>query len=233
MSSSFIHEISSFKPEVKMGSCVSEPKTHIKDTSTNDVIARSSSLTIIPGDLENIGYVMHDVIVRNNLRHCADLLRMGFPINTQLKYSASVPTSTEINSYYEFCATALHVACIYRRPEIVELLLSHDANPNVVDRSGRTPVVLTVTYWPRVDKELAMTSIPMRSLRCLQCLCVNGADVNGRFGIEEETALHIAARYRIGSCVQVLIKFGGDVNAVDKKGEDVTCQFGFQLSIWF
>lgn len=195
----------------------------------------ASTLEIEPGNLTNLGFLIHEAIVHNDARRCSSLLGVGFPLDKPLKYLASTPDnsprSVEDRNQYEFQGTALHVACIYRRDEIVRLLLEHSADPNVVDKFGRTPVILAVTYWPRVFLTTVsrdspdenryhdyLLSLHDKSLSCLRSLCEFGADVNKSYGKMLETPLHLAARYHLLKCVQVLLSYGADVNACDVKG---------------
>lgn len=104
--------------------------------------------------------------------------------------------------------------CSY--PECVEaadalrLLLEANANPDIKDGSGRTPLHVLVTWMDkyRLDRRLAAVGL----------LLEFGADVGARTP-DGSTALHISNRdYSPPELTRMLLDAGADVNAPDEKG---------------
>lgn len=87
-------------------------------------------------------------------------------------------------------STALHVACRFASGEVISLLLKHGADPNVVDRFGRTPLheLLGQSNWELQD----------RTLEILPLLDAYGAmaDTKAQGGM---TARQIAAAHQFPS----------------------------------
>lgn len=102
----------------------------------------------------------------------------------------------------------LHLAVLFNRIKIVELLLDAGCDPKVRDET-RFPVFESRTalhvaaFWGRV--ELA------------KMLIHRGADVNAR-GEREAVPLHEAARLNQLDVIRVLVRLGADMNARDDRG---------------
>ena len=65
------------------------------------------------------------------------------------KYEAKVDEKDGINSTFSDThshSTAMHLACAYGKTSTALALLARGANPNLVDREGRTPLMLTCYY---------------------------------------------------------------------------------------
>ncbi|XP_065343624.1 uncharacterized protein LOC135941815 [Cloeon dipterum] len=99
-----------------------------------------------------------------------------------------------------FGQTALHHAAIQNYPEILEMLVDHDADVNLKDKKGWTALHIAALYYPELSQKLLD----------------HGADVNSK-ELEGWTSLHIAARYNPELC-QKLLDHGADVNLKTKFG---------------
>ena len=65
------------------------------------------------------------------------------------KYEARVDEKDGINSTFSDTysnSTAMHLACAYGKTSTALALIARNANPNLVDREGRTPLMLACFY---------------------------------------------------------------------------------------
>ncbi|OXB69594.1 UNVERIFIED_CONTAM: hypothetical protein H355_000118 [Colinus virginianus] len=94
-------------------------------------------------------------------------------------------------------STPGHAAC-------VELLLEHQADPNLQSDEGLAPLHLCTTR---------------NSLRCAELLLKHGAIVNQPSEDSGETALHVAARHGLYDHAHLYLKHGANVDARSTRGE--------------
>uniref|UniRef100_A0A8C2G8H7 Ankyrin repeat and SOCS box containing 18 n=1 Tax=Cyprinus carpio TaxID=7962 RepID=A0A8C2G8H7_CYPCA len=99
---------------------------------------------------------------------------------------------------------ALHEACVNANTECVELLLEHGANPNQMTDEGLTALHICRTP---------------QSLSCAKALLGYGAKVNLSSEEEDESPLHVAARYGLPHHAQLYLQFGACVNHSSSSGE--------------
>uniref|UniRef100_A0A8C1JL02 Ankyrin repeat and SOCS box containing 18 n=1 Tax=Cyprinus carpio TaxID=7962 RepID=A0A8C1JL02_CYPCA len=99
---------------------------------------------------------------------------------------------------------ALHEACVNANTECVELLLEHGANPNQMTDEGLTALHICRTP---------------QSLSCAKALLRYGAKVNLSSEEEDESPLHVAARYGLPHHAQLYLQFGACVNHSSSSGE--------------
>ncbi|XP_018905298.2 ankyrin repeat domain-containing protein 27 [Bemisia tabaci] len=88
--------------------------------------------------------------------------------------------------------TVLHIACLFGRPKIVDLLLSYGANPNVQDYSGSTPL----HYAAARGHQNALLLILHAT-----------SDIIEQPDNEGNTALHLATENGHDGCVKALLYF--------------------------
>ncbi|XP_034470258.1 ankyrin repeat and SOCS box protein 10 isoform X2 [Hippoglossus hippoglossus] len=98
--------------------------------------------------------------------------------------------------------TALHESCENCQPECTKLLLIHGANANAVSDDGLMPLHICTTS---------------ESLECAKYLLQYGAAINGRSLEEENTPLHVAARFGLSDHTELYLRYGA---AVDKQNEE-------------
>lgn len=91
--------------------------------------------------------------------------------------------------------TPLHLACLNSHPEMVQLLLDHNANIEVRDGVQRTPLIL---------------SVEGGDMQVVQILVKNGADINAQ-AIRGYTALLWAARNDFEEMVNYLVDRGATI----------------------
>lgn len=102
-----------------------------------------------------------------------------------------------------FTTTPLNVSITADRPDVAEILLSHGADPNYRDKTGRTPIVYAV----------------LTSEEILRVLLSYGADPNIPDN-NKRTPLMLAA-LDVGTepgIMEALIEHGADINAQDEDG---------------
>ena len=109
------------------------------------------------------------------------------------------PGSTVVNYRGDDGNTALHIATHNRNGNWVGYLLSKNADPNIGDRNGDTPLILS-----------ARLSFPEGAARLL----MRGAlvDKTNKLG---ETALIVAVQQRQAAIVRILLEAGADPDRTD------------------
>lgn len=105
---------------------------------------------------------------------------------------------TLIRKENRFKQTALHLACIYRKVEICELLLNSGFNPDPTDIGKVTPLML---------------SAELGDVQTLTFLTGRNVDINA-MTVSGDTALNLACRQQQWEAVRFLIEKGADVNRV-------------------
>jgi hypothetical protein len=112
--------------------------------------------------------------------------------------------------------TALHLACIGGHQALVELHVSHSANPEKRDRSGQTSLILSLEFHQE---------------KCAKVLIESGRCNLNTMNAKLETPLHIASRLGLSDIVALLLKKGVNVSVVDELGRsalEVAQQFGHE-----
>lgn len=120
--------------------------------------------------------------------------------------------------------------------EIVRLLLSHGANPNVLSTSGRTPLILVtmnadietlkliLNYTIDIDQKdrdsrtALMWAVLYREKEVVNLLLSRGASVDAATD-DGTTALMMATRRNRVDIVRILLAHGADPNKKDNSGE--------------
>ncbi|NXG81178.1 ASB10 protein, partial [Baryphthengus martii] len=100
--------------------------------------------------------------------------------------------------------TALHEACAAARTDCARLLLAFGADPEAVSEGGYRPLHLCKSP---------------DSIECVQQLLQHGASVNNRTEVEGDTALHVAARHGLTEHVQLLLRYGAELEAENEEGQ--------------
>ena len=87
--------------------------------------------------------------------------------------------------------------------DFIELFLSKGANPNIVMKSGQTPIMVAAEF---------------NSPNIIEALIKAGGDINAKNN-NGDTALIVASRNKSKDAINVLIKAGADLNAENSDGE--------------
>ncbi len=111
--------------------------------------------------------------------------------------------------------TALHEAAEYGQNIIVELLLEHNADPNVTDEEGNTPLMLAASRGHVGGRE--WLCIGQEYVETIRLLLKHGATADQK-GSRGRTALHDAATYGYHTIVDGLLQHNADPNVTDEDG---------------
>ena len=113
--------------------------------------------------------------------------------------------------------TALHYAARYAKSEIIDYLLSLGMKVNMVENSGKTPLMCACCNSDRLDN--------------IKTLIKQGADIH-QINNNGWTALHYAARFAKSEIIEYLLSLGMKVNMVENSGKTplmCTCCDGYRL----
>jgi ankyrin repeat protein len=131
--------------------------------------------------------------------------------------------------------TALMWAILKNDPQSTEILLLNDANPEIKDMDGETPLhqacssatdtqclELLLRYGANYESTHDFQKTPIfvaanKSARALEILLKHGANGNV-VGDGARTPLHHAAAFDQVDCIAILLQHGSDINARDSNG---------------
>ncbi|XP_070573565.1 ankyrin repeat domain-containing protein 61-like [Ptychodera flava] len=174
--------------------------------------------------------IFHDAIITDNITVCEEVLKSGFAINNPGYYIHGRCTFCKCSDQNDsgiFCKDRniriLHIAALYRRPEIMQLLLNFGADPNLYDDQGRNPLHVCVMTWPTlVIRDFTgdslglgsdesnfyrsyLESLKKRCLECVELLCSHDAAIQMNKA-DHLTAVHIAAEYDSVEILEILCR---------------------------
>jgi ankyrin repeat protein len=117
----------------------------------------------------------------------------------------AVAAGADINHVYILTqsSTALHVAAFYGNKDIIKFLLDKDANVNIDNRMGFTPLHLAISLLPSKNAAYSQKN----SVVIAKLLLAAGADINAKANMGD-TPLHRAVTSNQVDVVQLLIKNG-------------------------
>lgn len=113
---------------------------------------------------------------------------------------------TELNMEY-YSGSALQAACDYRNPEIVKVLLSRGADPNLRHPQSWYSYPLISATWNNQATTLN------------HLLNTEGIEVNIKGGLDGSFPLQSACANMDLQCVERLLEKGADINAIDPDGD--------------
>lgn len=124
-----------------------------------------------------------------------------------------IDAGAEVNHPSILGKTPVHYACISNAsPEVLKLLLKSGALVNAQDRFGDTPFLNACGMaYGCIDEEEFAENLPK-----INILIDHGVDVN-HTNAKGENGLHICCQYRSREIVEILLKCGVAVNALNKK----------------
>jgi ankyrin repeat protein len=140
----------------------------------------------------------------------------------------------DVNKVYDDGNTALHIACMIGKEEVIEILLSHKANPNVINDVGLAPIHFAYGSGSRFfdklldhganpfisdDTKLDPFHLALLSDRqdIIDDLTKRGCGINQEYE-NGRTALNIAVYNGYPKVVKKLLELGADIDKVDKDG---------------
>ncbi|XP_069685178.1 ankyrin repeat domain-containing protein 27-like [Periplaneta americana] len=149
-------------------------------------------------------------------------------------------TTPTIHSCDDRGFTALHVACLFGRPLIVELLLSAGSNKDASDYSGSTPLhyaaakghqnalLLLVHFGAVIDTPDNDGNTPLHLASnnghegCVKALLYYAEHTGSKLNTNSEnsngdTPLHFAARWGYENIVQILLEYGASPHVENKR----------------
>ena len=130
------------------------------------------------------GSLLHALAGAQNVAPIMEILLRVFGANVnQQSYASQTP---------------LHIAVSANRPELVKILLEHDADPNSASRVRDTPLHIAV----KQDRP-----------ELLKILLEHGANPNSASSVVRDTPLHVAVRENKSGLVRILLRHGADPNS--------------------
>jgi hypothetical protein len=141
--------------------------------------------------------ILGAAIQRNNLKAVQVLIKCG----------------VDVNGLSSFGDTPVYECCRYGHAEIVELLLTKGANPNLASQFDKwSPLDFCATENPFVPRH--------RSHACMMLLLDHGASVNSQSIIDGRTPLHVAAENKHREFAVTLLIRGADPLEKNFEGEE-------------
>jgi hypothetical protein len=129
--------------------------------------------------------------------------------------NALIKCGVDLNKRDNCGITPLAHSCRVGHAQIIALLVTNGADPNIEEKVGYcwTPLNYLVTQWtdeafPKQDR-----------LASIKLLLDHGADVNYKSPVNGETPLHIAAENKYPEIVILLLRQGANPRAKDGKGK--------------
>src|SRR5437667_2896481 len=107
------------------------------------------SVIMIASNICNTGYAAKNVPPRNDPKNLSQMhdqlsdgngIREAIRANDKNRVMTILDTGLDINKQGETKRTPLSIAANWQRKELVELLLTKGANPNLADMTGITPL---------------------------------------------------------------------------------------------
>lgn len=139
----------------------------------------------------------------------AEMLALGADVNTVLTEDNYVYTEEDADIKVFLGATSLMFSCAYGYPEIIQILLDHDADINIQDRSGWT--ALMYATWNESYPEIGIY---------IKKLLKAGADPNIQDKFNNWTALmNLAIWSGDTDLMETLVEAGADINAKNNDGQ--------------
>lgn len=150
---------------------------------------------------------IEDILNEENVKLCHPLCTCSKCCHTFSK--SMLQTAPSVFSCNNHGFTALHVACIYGKPQMVDLILELNAEINATDCNGSTPLHFAASRGHQ---------------NALLLLLHSGADINSS-NMDKNTPLHMATNNGHDSCVKAMIYFAEycklklNVSPINENGE--------------
>ncbi|XP_030308772.1 nuclear factor NF-kappa-B p100 subunit isoform X1 [Calypte anna] len=139
--------------------------------------------------------------------HLAIIHEQTAVIKQLIEVIASIPSQQIINISNNLQQTPLHLAVITKQPQVVQLLLQAHADPTLLDRYGNSLLHLALQAG---DEEVLRTLLSHLGSAAPYLLRL--PNFHGLLPV------HLAVKAKSLSCLELLVRKGADVNAVERQG---------------
>ncbi|NXH14230.1 NFKB2 factor, partial [Bucco capensis] len=139
--------------------------------------------------------------------HLAIIHEQTAVIKQLIEVIVSIPSQQIINISNHLQQTPLHLAVIMKQPQVVQLLLQAHADPTLLDRYGNSLLHLALQAG---DEEMLRTLLAHLGSAAPYLLRLPNF-----YGL---LPVHLAVKARSLACLDLLVRKGADVNAVERQG---------------
>ncbi|NWH78748.1 NFKB2 factor, partial [Piaya cayana] len=139
--------------------------------------------------------------------HLAIIHEQTAVIKQLIEIVVSIPSQQIINISNNLQQTPLHLAVITKQPEVVELLLQARADPTLLDRYGNSLLHLALQAGDEEMLRMLLAHLGSAAPYLLRLPNFHGL-----------LPVHLAVKARSLACLDLLIRKGADVNAVERQG---------------
>ncbi|NXX23961.1 NFKB2 factor, partial [Podargus strigoides] len=139
--------------------------------------------------------------------HLAIIHEQTAVIKQLIEVVISIPRQQIINISNNLQQTPLHLAVITKQPQVVQLLLQARADPTLLDRYGNSLLHLALQAG---DEEMLKTLLA--NLGSAAPYLLHLPNFHGLLPV------HLAVKAKSLACLDLLVRMGADVNAVERQG---------------
>ncbi|XP_062462747.1 nuclear factor NF-kappa-B p100 subunit isoform X2 [Pezoporus occidentalis] len=139
--------------------------------------------------------------------HLAVIHEQTAVIKQLIEVVVSIPSLDIINISNNLQQTPLHLAVVTKQPQVVQLLLQAHADPTLLDRYGNSLLHLALQTG---DEEVLRTLLAHLGSAAPYLLCL--PNFHGLLPV------HLAVKAKSLACLDLLVRKGADVNAVERQG---------------
>ncbi|XP_034632067.1 nuclear factor NF-kappa-B p100 subunit isoform X1 [Trachemys scripta elegans] len=139
--------------------------------------------------------------------HLAIIHEQTTVIEQLIQVVLSIPNQQIINVANHLQQTPLHLAVITKQHQVVGLLLQAHADPTLLDRYGNSLLHLAL----QTGDEAMLRTLLVHLGSAIPCL-LSTPNYHGLLPV------HLAVRVKSLACLDLLVRMGADVNAVERQG---------------
>lgn len=179
---------------------------------------------------KQVHHPLHGAVLEGEVQDVKKLLSQGVnpdvPTKAKVPYDpVKTPWATIFHCYLEPGATAVHVAIVKKKPEVLKVLLENKASPSARDKSGYSPLYYVVRvgdsaavktllkYGAKLKDERGLFSeaVSLGWIELARYLLDHGMDINEP-GFADFTALHWVISRGDTNTAKWLLGKGADIN---------------------
>ncbi|XP_010117024.1 PREDICTED: nuclear factor NF-kappa-B p100 subunit-like, partial [Chlamydotis macqueenii] len=139
--------------------------------------------------------------------HLAIIHEQTAVIKQLIEVIVSIPSQQIINISNNLQQTPLHLAVITKQPQVVQLLLQARADPTLLDRYGNSLLHLALQAGDEEMLRMLLAHLGSAAPYLLRLPNFHGF-----------LPVHLAVKARSLACLDLLVRKGADVNAVERQG---------------